>query len=208
MDLYQLEISIKLVWRHKTLNTINRNTLEKLIREMSFYNFNDLNSNNNRKIVVKFQNKINSITYSDLQFNEGVEIFEYKKNIIIEFIKKVLRVINEENCILRKYNERWVVNQEESKELVSIIKSNGINNNFNGGLLVHKNDQLVKLFIESVLRYNSFIQIIFSKSQIIISPSDHMDIFFEGSDINELKRVIDENIKSFGNDVLILKTDN
>ena len=190
------------------MNTINRNTLEKLIREMSFYNFNDLNSNNNRKIVVKFQNKINSITYSDLQFNEGVEIFEYKKNIIIEFIKKVSRVINEENCILRKYNERWVVNQEESKELVSIIKSNGINNNFNGGLLVHKNDQLVKLFIESVLKYNSFIQIIFSKSQIIISPSDHMDIFLESKDINALKRVVADNINSFGNNVLMFETKN
>lgn len=185
------------------MNKINRNQLEKIINEISFYNFEELSTNDNSKIVVKFQNNIDSTTYSDLQFYDGREIFDYKKNILIEFINKILASIDEKELIMRKYNEKWIINPEESKEVSDVLSSNAIKNNFNGGLLVHKNNKMVELFIESVLKYNSFIQLIFQKSKIIISPTDHMDIFFESDNINELKRVIDDNLNTFVNVLLL-----
>ena len=79
------------------MDIISINQLEKLIREMPFYNFNELISNNNKKLVVRFKDNINTITYSDLKFYDDVEIFEYKKNRLIEFINNIMRVLDEEN---------------------------------------------------------------------------------------------------------------
>ncbi len=185
------------------MNKINQNELEKIINEISFYNFNVLNANDNNKIVVKFHKNIAPTTYSDLQFYDGREKFDYKWNILVEFINKILANINEEECIVRKYNKNWIINPEGSKKLSDILRSNAIKNNFNGGLLVNKHNELINLFIESVLKYNSFIQLIFRKSQFIISPTDHMDIFFESNNMNKFKRVIYDNINAYVN-ILVL----
>ncbi len=42
---------------------------------------------------------------------------------------------------------------------------------------------------------------------MIISPSDHMDIFFQSDNITEAKNIIVDNINSFNENVLIYKVD-
>jgi hypothetical protein len=189
------------------VNKVKNNQLENIKKEILFYNFDDLNSNDNSKIVVKFNEVIETVTYSDLQFNDERDIFEYQKNILIEFIKKILDKIDEESCIIIKYNEQWLINREETKELSDILFEYSIDNNFNGGIQADKNSKIVELFIESVFKYNSFIQIILKNSQVVISPSDHMDIFFQTNNILEFKNMIVDNIKLLGNNLLIFEVD-
>ncbi len=122
---------------------------------MKFYDFNELTSRDNSKIVVKFHDFIDS------------EMFEYKMKILIEFIRKILNKVSEENCIIIKYNEIWVVNKAEAPELVNILNNNLVNNKLKGGLYVDKDDIIIELFIESVFKYNSFIQIVFKDSKLI-----------------------------------------
>lgn len=191
----------------ENMNQISAKQMDKIKKDMLFYNFNELNSNDNSKMVVKFHDNIDSVIYSDLQFYEGKEMFEYKKNILIEFIKKSLNKIAEDSCIIVKYNEKWVVNKEKSKELSEVLSNYSVRNNFNGGILIDKKSKIVELFIESVLKYNSFIEIVFGNSQLIISPTDHMDIFFQARNIAEFKNIIIDIINEFGENVLACELD-
>ena len=146
-------------------------------KNMKFYDFDELCSDDDSKIVVKFHDYIDSVTYSDLKFNNDSEMYESKKKILIEFIGKIFNKIFETNCIIKKYNEKWVINKEEASDLAITLNNSLVTNKLKGGLLVDKNDKIVELFIESVFKYNSFIQIIFQDSKLIITPTDHMDIF-------------------------------
>lgn len=53
------------------------------------------------------------------------------------------------------------------------------------------------MFVESVLKYNSFIEIVFQNTQLIISPTDHMDIFIHSNNIVAFKNIVSSNVKEF-----------
>ena len=184
------------------MHKVSSKQMNNIKKKIKFYNFDELCSEDNTKLIVKFHNYIDTVTYSDLMLNNGCEMYEFKKKILIEFIKKIINKVSEDNCIIVKYNEKWVVNKEEAPELANILANNSVTNKLKGGLLVNKNDKIVELFIESVFKYNSFIQIVFKDSKLIISPSDHMDIFFQAYNLNEVKNLIINNLYSCGDKVL------
>lgn len=169
---------------------------------MKFYNFDELSTEDDSKIIVKFDDSVDSVTYSDLSFNNQFDLFEYKMRILIDFIKRILDKVSDKNCIIIKYNEKWVVNKTEVPELVKLLDNSLVTNKLKGGLLVDKNDKILELFLESVFKYNSFIQILLKDSKIIISPSDHMDIFFQSDNINELENLIIYFLKLYGKGTL------
>jgi len=187
----------------KRLNKISSKQMNKIKENMKFYDFDELSSDDDKKIVVKFNDSVDKVTYSDLTFFNGREMYEYKKKILIEFIRKILDTVSENNCIIIKYNEKWIVNKKESLELASILNNRLITNKLKGGILVAKNDRIVELFIESVFKYNSFIQIVCQDSKLIISPSDHMDIFFQSNNFTELSNLIIDSLNANDEDVLI-----
>ncbi len=188
------------------MNKISSKQMNYIKKKMNFYDFNELSSWDNSKIVVKFHDFVDSVTYSDISFNNGFEMCEYKMKILIEFIRKILDKVSEENCIIIKYNEKWVVNKAEAPELVNILNNNLVTNKLKGGLYVDKDDRIIELFIESVFKYNSFIQIVFKDSKIIISPSDHMDIFFQSNNISDLENLITNILYSYGKNILKYET--
>lgn len=186
----------------KKLNKISSKEMNYIKKKMKFYNFDELSTEDDSKIIVKFCDSVDSVTYSDLSFINGFEMYEYKKRILIDFIRKVLDKVSEENCIIIRYNEKWVVNKSEAAELVNYLNNSLVTNKLKGGLLVDKNNKIVELFIESVFKYNSFIQILLKDSKIIISPSDHMDIFFQSNNMGELENLIIDILNSYRKDTL------
>ncbi len=169
---------------------------------MKFYNFDELSTEDNSEIIVKFDNSFELVTYSDLSFNNQFELFEHEMKILIEFIKRILDKVSDKNCIIIKYNDKWVVNKTKAPELGMLLDNYLITNNWKGALLVDKDDRILELFLESVFKYDSFMQILLKDSKIIISPSDHMDIFFHSNNINELENLIIETLKFYSKDTL------
>lgn len=190
------------------MRIINQQEISRLKNELDFYNFKQFETNNKSKIVVKFNNDFDPITYSDMVlYEEKKEVFENKKNILIKFIDAILKYIENDKCFLLKYNEKWVVTRSKSNELSYYLKDNHIRNNQNCGIEINKDDKLLTLFLDSVFKYNSFIQIIFKTPKIIITPTDHMDVFFDAPDIKYLNSFIQKNMNHLNYNYLIAETE-
>lgn len=190
------------------IKLLGNTQIKKIKNNMKFFDFNELNSYDNSNIVIKFNKKIENITYSDILFGHDEKIFDFKKETLIEFTKKVIENVLEQECIILKYNEKWIVNKEKSYELFKVLDNFAIKNTFNGGILVDKNSEIVSLFIESVLKYNSFIELIFVDLKLIISPTDHMDIFFHSDNLVVFKELIESTICEWKENILTYEFNN
>ena len=114
--------------------------------------------------------------------NSEITVRMFSKTVSVcvrnmQFIKRILDKVSDKNCIIIKYSDKWVVNKTKTPELGMLLDNYLITNNWKGALLVDKDDRILELFLESVFKYDSFMQILLKDSKIIISPSDHMDIF-------------------------------
>lgn len=172
------------------MKKLDSHKLLEIMRSMKFYNFDEMCTSNAEEIVVKFADKEDVVTYSDLNFDGSLNIFEQQKRIIIQFVKLFLLSSNEETCVLKKYSSRWVKDPKLTKGLYDSLHHASIRSNYSGGIVVGTNSKELEWFIESVLKYNSFIQIILIEAQIIITPTDHMDVFFESIDLASIEKAI------------------
>lgn len=72
------------------MNKISCKDINNIKKMMKFYNFDELSTEDNSEIIVKFDNSFELVTYSDLSFNNQFELFEHEMKILIEFIKEFL----------------------------------------------------------------------------------------------------------------------
>jgi len=186
------------------MNIINAKELENIEGQLDFYNFDELSSLKKKQLMVKFNDEVRPVIYSDLQFDGNRKEYEDKEKILLLFLTNLFKKIDEISCIIKKYNEKWVVNNEISPELTNVLTEQLISNRFRGGICTVKDDLIIDLFIRSVFKYNSFVQFIFKENQIIISPSDHLDIFIDSGDIDNLESKILEVFSVCGQDNLVL----
>lgn len=58
------------------MKQISVRQINKLKKDMFSYNFNELSSHDNSKIIVRFQDEIDIVTYNDLQFYGNNKIYK------------------------------------------------------------------------------------------------------------------------------------
>lgn len=92
------------------------------------------------------------------------------------FIACIIDSIPDDQCYIVRYDDCWTANDSVMPDLHIALEHNNISN-INKAIVGKKCSKLVSIFVKSCLRYNSFIQIVFPRSQVIISPSDHLDVF-------------------------------
>lgn len=180
--------------------------LEIMKFQFNFYDFKELKSKDDSDIIINFKDHIESTTYSDLQFYPTKSsIFKYKYKKYINLMNYIFYEIEDEYCIINKYNEKWVVDKELTS-LYSVLKTNQIHNSYSGGLKVYKKDKINEIFFESVLKYNSFIEFIFVDSRVIITPTDHMDVFFNTNNDRKMEVNLKKIVDTHFNDVFDVKS--
>lgn len=97
-------------------------------------------------------------------------------NKLSAFIACIIDSIPDDQCYIVRYDDCWTANDSVMPDLHIALEHNNISN-INKAIVGKKCSKLVSIFVKSCLRYNSFIQIVFPRSQVIISPSDHLDVF-------------------------------
>lgn len=153
----------------------------------SFYDFSEQSSIENSSIVVEF-NSEKVVTYSELHLGKSKKTFLSQRDRIINLLNQFLQLKKEEYCILSKYNDdKWLMNKKKTCSLYRSLKKNRIKNKFGGGIQLSCNDKLLFSFLDSNLKYNSFFNILLPDSRIVITPTDHMDIFFDAENVEEVK---------------------
>ncbi len=144
-----------------------------------FYNFEDLAIRSGVRYVIKAPEEYGHIRYGDIALgNCTAADYCDLEELLLNFFSVQLDTIDEKECTIIRYEPQWVVRASESPELSSALDKNGISNDIHG-ITVDKHDPMVKEFAVSSFRYNSFIQVLFPGRGMIITPSDHMDLFID-----------------------------
>lgn len=164
------------------MKKLNEKEINNLSRNFSFYNFENLYGTTSKEVKIEFDEYCNNITfndlnYNDLNYNANREVCTKKGKILSDLVRLILSKCIDNSCVVIKYNECWVMNNKKSKALYRILKQNNIKNKNTKALLIEKKSEELDLFILSVLKYNSFIQFLLKDEQIVITITDHMDIF-------------------------------
>lgn len=155
----------------------NNQEFTRFFSDLNFYDFQHFCSINGSDVKIEFSNCLECFTYNDLNHDSNREVFERKERMILELINSIFNLTKDENCLIKKYSESWIVNKKKSIRLYQILRNNNVKNKRTAAILVDKNNYEIELFVKSVLKYNSFVQFIFLEDKMVISVTDHMDIF-------------------------------
>lgn len=161
------------------LQKINLKDLNVLKKDFLFYDFINQENKKQKSFVITFKEENSIVTYSDLQYGKAYDTFNFQMQILAKLILTILNDLNEVSVIITRYNESWIVNKTSSIQLSELLHQNEIRNNYSGAIETRIGDDIFKCFLESVFKYNSFINILLPSSKIVITPTDHMDIFFD-----------------------------
>lgn len=157
----------------------NHAEIKCLEKEFPCYNFDDLTIKGGMVCVIKPSDEYKHVRYGDIDLG-NCTVLDYHRleETLLDFLTILFDSIEEKECTIIRYEPSWIVRKSESPELSLLLDANGINNDVHG-ITVSKYEAIVKEFAIASFRYNSFIQFLFPHRQAIITPTDHMDLFFE-----------------------------
>lgn len=167
------------------------------IREQfTFYDFEDFSGINKNDIKIMFSRYIPETTYSDVTCDEERELYINKQTKLGIVINSILHQVRDEYCIITKYNDRWIVNKKKSKKLFRILRQSNVKIKATAALYVNKSSSDIELFIKSTLKYNSFVQLLFISEKMIMTITDHMDVFIS-VDNKDFIQVVENSVIDF-----------
>lgn len=157
--------------------------LEKIF---DFYDFDNLCGRNDIRIT--FNNNFPDVRFGDLDYGADLKSYSVKENLICHFIFLLLNNVADCNLILKKYNEKWIVNKDKSAKLYERLKLLQVNNTKTEYITVDKNSDIIRLFVEAALHYNSFFEFLLPAERMVIAVTDHMDIFISAKSEETLQK--------------------
>ena len=175
--------------------------LMRIKERNKFFDFDILDSDSGWKSRIEFADKDKNITYSDIQFGASIEKVEERAKCLKHLVKELISLFGDYG-VISKYNEKWVVDRNQSKLLYDCIKKHNISVRFNGGFLL-PDDHMTMLIVDAILRYNCFA--LFILPGCVLAPSDHMDIFIWYTDSAKRER-INDIVYGYNRDKLIVNT--
>ncbi len=187
------------------IEKINKSELEMTKLQFKYYDFKELESIGYSGLIIRFNKDRETTIYSDLHhYPEQEHIFNQKYGDYLRLIKHIFLTVEDKKCIVYRYNEKWVVNRELSS-LYSILKNSQIRNNYAGGLKIDKNGRISEMFLESIIKYNSFLEFLFVDSKMIVTPTDHMDVFLHTNNDETIENKLRKMIESCFGDKFAIK---
>lgn len=162
----------------RKVNNLQLSTIEK---QMAFYDFSSFDAEN--KVVIYFRR--DQFFLADPGYHVNGKVFYQELSCIQLFIAKLMDKIADQECIIRKYQDEWVKNKRRSRKLHKSLKQAHIQIRKTPAIEIHKKSSVIPLFVESIVKYNTFAEFIFAEEKIVLSPTDHMDVFicFENAEV-------------------------
>ncbi len=174
---------------------LSTSELNKIKESFSFYDFNNHNSANGQ-IIIRFNDDIDAIRFDDIQFGGLPENFIEQANILKDIVLDLIEYLSTGTIIVAKYKYKWIMNKSKSPELAEMFHTKGIRTNFSGAINVNEKN-ILEYFTYSNFKYNSFTHFLIPNAKVIITPTDHLDLFITANDmkntLNAVRKMIDEN---------------
>ena len=156
------------------MKPLNKNAISELNKQFDFYDFNAFRGHKNIQIV--FAEDFGVVRFGDLEYGANLNDYQIRENLLCEFVLRSISHFLDRELVLKKYEEKWVVNKKLSQELYKELEKNHVDKNV-AAISLDKDSPWIKLFIEAALKYNSFFEFLFPLEKIVLTLTDHMDIF-------------------------------
>lgn len=180
-----------------SIESIENFECKKILSNLRFYDFQAMNSIIGIDLVVRYKCP-DLLRFGDITIgNCSLESYEKVEEQLMTFFVKLVRAIPDEICYVTKYDEKWVVDNKLCAPLANLLASKRITNAYNA-IRAGKNSNIIELFARSCFRYNSFVQFVFPETQLIISPTDHLDIFCSSPSGKKLRELLTEVLSTCG----------
>lgn len=156
---------------------------EQLKKQLSFYDFDNCSVRFGSELCLALNNNFGGIRYCDVQ------LYHYKKDIINKYYKceKILlnilsglfNYLNNAMYIIN-YSDKWIKNKRISPQMNKLLIKNSINDK---NKIFYINSSLDALSVsKSIFRYNTFAAFASIQKEIIITPTDHLDVFISSKE--------------------------
>lgn len=162
-----------------------------------FYDFENLSSFQNESIQVGIVQDERYLRYGDILLrSEKYEDYCIMEQELVQFVISIVHELQEPQCIIRKYNSKWLTNNKLFVELKNWLTENHITDSIRTFNL-NANDPYLSKWLSCAFRGYCAIQLLLPKHKVIISPSDHMDCFVDSISQEQAKGVVDRALKRF-----------
>ncbi len=165
----------------------------------SFYDLSACSQLCGNEIIIGLSKSLGAITYSDLRYTtfdkKDFRLYHEKEKLITGVVIELLGFFR--GIYVFNYGDKWIRNKKIAPSLNRILKENKIYDDKNCVLQITEEAEIAAL-VKSVLRYNTFASFFSPEKGIVLTPTDHLDIFIasKGDNSQTVKTVVENRNES------------
>lgn len=163
---------------------------EEVLGRFSFYDFRSCSLVSGQEVIIALSEE-DETRYCDVcLYPDHKEIrkqYSRRERSMIQVFQDMVAPLRE--MYLLNDREQWLVNKRIAPQLNKLLRMYGIGD-CDATLKVSALPEATA-FLKSILRYNTFAFFLFPKEQLVIAPTDHMDIFLFGKDDRAFGHIIE-----------------
>lgn len=174
------------------MRPLDKNAVSALNKQFDFYDFNSYSSGNDLQIV--FTEEFGAVRFGDLEYGAEPNEYQIREALLCELTHRIMKRFSDSEIVLKKYEDSWIVNKDLSQELYKELGKHHIDKNVSA-ISLDKTSPWITLFIKAALKYNSFFEFLLPSKKIVLTLTDHMDIFISAENeiiLQEIDNIVEE----------------
>lgn len=151
-----------------------------------------------KEVVISLSKKLGGVTYSDLRYTtfdkKDFKLYFKKEKLLIGVVLKLLQGFH--GIYVFDYGDKWIKNKRISPQLNQLLNRNKVSDD--NIVLELTDEQEIVAFVKSIFRYNTFASFFVPSKRMVLTPTDHLDIFISSKDdfTKEVENIIKDENKS------------
>lgn len=175
----------------RILNNTEEDVLISSIRD--FYNLSTCSQLCGNEVIINLSKRLEKVTYSDLRYTtfdkKEFRLYFRKERLLIEIMLELFLGFQE--VYVFNLGDRWITNRKIAPSLNQILRDNKILDGDSCILLTEEFE--IVAFVKSIFRYNTFASFFDPRKGVLVTPTDHLDIFISSKDdyVKTVKNIIE-----------------
>ena len=161
----------------------------------TFYNLSTCSQSSGNEIIIHLSKKLGKVIYSDLRYTtfdkKDFQLYFRKEKLLIGIMLELFREFRE--VYVFNYGDKWITNKKVAPSLNQILRDNKVFDGNHSSVLQLTEESEIVAFVKSIFRYNTFASFFNPEKCIVVTPTDHLDVFISAKDdyIKTVKNIIE-----------------
>lgn len=171
----------------------------KINDKFSFYDFNKLEPKYGNSRIIRIKHDQKFARFGDaLNDPEKYKSYALLENELVGIVLMLAMTLDEPQCIFRRYGSKWLQNNEAFPHVEKWLIARGISNR-RKSFWIETKDTCFRHWMVCAIRGYSPIQLLLPQNRVILSPTDHMDIFIDAKETQVKEKIIAGVLVKFPN---------